>query len=290
MSGGPDSLALLLLANDVLPGDFEAATVDHGLRLEAAAEASMVAAVCEQRGIAHRTIRLGLSEGARLQERARAARYAALAGWVRERGLGALVTAHHRDDQVETLVMRLNRGAGVRGLAAMRAYSAVLGDPALPLLRPLLGWSRNDLRGVVDRAGLRPAEDPSNRDQRFERVRVRDGMARCDWLDPAGLAAAARHCADASDALDWAAGVEWSNVAGTTDTWTYAPSAPRAVRLRVLARIIQELGGKAPLGADCARWLDALEAGAIATLGGVRGDGRAMRWVFTRARAHRLPD
>lgn len=287
VSGGPDSLALLVLAHAALKVEFEVATVDHGLRAAAADEAVQVAQLCARLGIAHRTIQLDLTGGAAVQERARDARYLALAAWLHERGLAALVTGHHADDQAETLVMRLNRGAGVRGLAGMRPVAAVPGEPALPLLRPLLGWRRAELQTVIENAGIEASDDPSNRDNRFERVRIRAGLADANWIDPAALAIAARHLADADAALDWAAEGEWRTVERGANACAYAPSAPRAVRLRVLERIVRELVGGAPRGRDLARWLDALEGGGVATLGGVRGDGTMRPWRFTPARPHR---
>lgn len=287
VSGGPDSMALLVLAAEVLPGAFEVATVDHGLRPEAAAEAAMVAAVCGGRGIEHRKIRLDLPPGSAVQERAREARYAALAQWAREGGLSAIATAHHLDDQAETLVMRLNRGAGIRGLAGMRARSVVPGDPALPLLRPLLGWRRSALHAVVATAGVIAADDSTNRDLRFERVRVRKGLAEAGWLDPAGLARASAHIADGDDAIAWAVDKEWEGVSFNLDGCTYSPQAPRAVRLRVLERIVLEMAGRTPRGTDCARWLDSLAEGRVGTLSGVKGDGRTIPWQFEMVPPHR---
>ena len=287
VSGGPDSLAMLVLAHQTITGLFEVATVDHGLRLQAADEAAMVALLCARLGIAHRTLKLDLAAGTAVQERARNARYAALAAWLRGCNLAALVTGHHADDQAETLVMRLNRGAGVRGLAGMRPRATVPGDPALALLRPLLGWRRAELRTVAEQAGLSPSDDPTNRDLRFERARIRADLAGASWIDPAALAISARYLADADAALDWAATSEWRAVEWVAATCAYAPIAPRAVRLRVLERIVTHLGGLAPRGRGLARWLDALESGGVATLGGVRGDGRRMPWRFARTQPHR---
>ncbi len=287
VSGGPDSLALLVMAHQIFAGRFEVATVDHGLRAAAADEAALVAEICARLGIEHRMIRLDLHSGTGVQERARDARYTALAGWLRERGLSALVTGHHLDDQAETLLMRLNRGAGVRGLAGMRPVATVPGEPALPLLRPLLGWRRAELQSVIDCAGLAACADPSNHDPRFERVRVRTGLAAAGWIDPAALAAAARHLADADAALDWATTVEWRAIEWADAACTYAPAAPRAVRLRAVERIVLELTAKSPRGRDLARWLDALEGGGVATLGGVRGNGTRLPWRFTLVRPHR---
>nr|WP_281190658.1 tRNA lysidine(34) synthetase TilS [Novosphingobium lentum] len=288
VSGGADSLALLALAHAALPGGFAVATVDHGLRDGSAADARLVERACAARSIACSTLRLALEPGSAVQERARTARYTALADWALARGLRAIATAHHADDQAETMAMRLNRGAGVRGLAGMRARSQVPGAPQLPLLRPLLGWRRAELAEAIAATGLVAANDPSNRDPRFERVRIRHGLAASDWLDPAGLARSAAHLADADEAIAWAATREWAErVEGGPGDLTWAPQAPRAVRLRVLARIVVELGTSEPRGAELARWLAALESGAVATLAGVRGDGEKVPWRFVTAAPHR---
>ncbi len=275
VSGGPDSLALLLLAHAAIKGRIEAATVDHGLRAESAAEAAMVASVCAGRGIPHQTLAVTVQAG-NVQDAARTARYAALAGWAAQRGLGAVATAHHADDQAETLVMRLNRASGLDGLAGVRARGNVPGSPSLSLLRPVLGWRRSELGEVVVAAGLVPVQDPSNRDSRFDRVRVRASLAECDWLDVAALAQSASHLADAADVLDWATEREW---AGTVtigpDAIRYRPQAPRAIGLRVLARAIALLGTGAR-GGDIARLHD--RAGG--SLGGVVARFEAGEWVL----------
>jgi len=262
------------------------ATVDHGLRPTSAIEAADVAAICAARGIAHTTLPIALAPGTAVQERARDGRYRALDGWCCERGLAALVTAHHADDQAETMVMRLNRGAGLRGLAGMRARALVPGGD-LPLLRPLLGWRRESLVTLVAGAGIAAVDDPSNRDMRFERVRVRADLAGAAWLDRAGLVATAGHLAEADAALDWAAGhvpLESAHGAIALD-----PALPRALALRVLERVIARFGGGPPRGRDLARWHDRLAAGEVATLAGVRGDGRARPWRFTPVPPHRGP-
>ncbi len=287
VSGGPDSLALLLLAHRALGAERMAvATVDHGLRSDSAGEAAMVARLCDGLGVAHDTLAVAVTAGTAVQERARIARYRVLDVWGHDRGLGALVTAHHADDQAETLMMRMNRGVGLRGLAGMRARAIVPGG-SLPLLRPLLGWRRADLAAVVAQAGIAAADDPSNRATRFERVRVRAGLAGAPWIDPAGLAATASHLAEADAALDWAAaqimaGDRAGEVLGD-------PALPRALALRVLERVIAQMGTSVPRGRDLARWHDRMAAGEIATLAGVRGDGRERPWRFTLVRPHRSP-
>ncbi|HZF46065.1 MAG TPA: tRNA lysidine(34) synthetase TilS, partial [Sphingomonadaceae bacterium] len=199
VSGGPDSLALLLLARGALPDQIEVATVEHGLRPESAREAGMVAELCSAYSIPHRILTVKVARG-NVQDKARAARYAALARWMGDRGLGALATAHHADDQAETLLMRLNRGSGVAGLAGVRARGVVPGTELL-LLRPLLGWRRTELAGIVERWGLEPALDPSNEDPKYDRVRIREALRSADWLDVAGVAASASHLAEAEGVM-----------------------------------------------------------------------------------------
>ena len=286
VSGGPDSLALLALAHAALPGNFAVATVDHGLRAGSAAEAAMVAGLCEGLGIAYRTLTVEVPRAGNLSAAARTARYAALGHWARELGLTAIVTAHHVDDQAETLLLRLNRGAGLGGLAAMRPKSPVPGNPAIALLRPLLGWRKAELVAVVAAAGWTSADDPSTRDPRFDRARLRAALATGELLDPARVAASAGHLRDAAEALDWAITREFAErVTPDVQATIYRPLAPRAIRLGVLARIVAGTGDGAqpPRGDELTRLLASLEAGGIATLGGWRGDAReAGLWRFTR--------
>src|SRR3954470_23762026 len=155
VSGGPDSLALLLLAAAAFPANVHAATVDHRLRPEAAAEAAHVAMICAGLGIPHRILAVTVAPGASVQAQARAARYAALGGWMAEEGLEALLTGHHQDDQAETLLMRLVRGSGLAGLAGIRPAARIAG---VKVCRPLLGWRRAELAAIVAAAGLRAIE------------------------------------------------------------------------------------------------------------------------------------
>jgi tRNA(Ile)-lysidine synthase len=281
-------MALLLLAATFAPGPIMAASVNHGLRSESADEVAVVAKLCAQQNISHTTITLKLEGGSAVQARARAARYAALGNWALTHGLSALVTAHHADDQAETLLMRMNRGAGVRGLSGMRPVSAVPGCPECALVRPLLGWRRSELAAVVDAAGETAVDDPSNRDLRFERARVRARLANVSWLDSRALAASASHIAAADAALEWAAERAFAAVQCEDAKAHWAPDdVPRVVALRVLERILVYLGREIPRGSAVARWHDQLAAGHVATLAGVRGDGRKADWSFTRAAAPR---
>lgn len=282
VSGGPDSLALLLLARAALPDRIAAATVDHGLRPEAAQEAEMVARVCASLDVPHRTLRVEVPAG-NVQSQARAARYAALAEWMEAEGLEALATAHHADDQAETLLLRLNRGSGASGLAGVRARGLVP-NKRLPLVRPLLGWRRAELAGIVSAAGIDAAQDPSNLDDRFDRVRIRKALAGAGWLDVPALAQSASNLADADAALEWAAAREWSEaVTKGPMGLTYRPAAPRAIALRVLTRLVTELGGEAPRGSAVARLFDSLVARQPASIGNLVARAMPDGWSFTKA-------
>lgn len=166
VSGGVDSLALLVAAAGVAGDRTGVASLDHGLRAEAATEVERVRELARSLGLAFHTESLHLRPGPGLESRARAARYAALERIAREHGYGAIATAHTADDQAETLLMRLARGSALRGAGAIRT-------DAPRLLRPLLGVRRTDTAAVVAGAGLVPAQDPTNADPRFFRTRIR---------------------------------------------------------------------------------------------------------------------
>ena len=279
----------MLLAQAVLPGRFAVATVDHGLRDQSASEASLVGAICAQHSIKHYVITLALGSGSGVQTRARAARYSALGAWLKAEGLGALVTAHHADDQAETLLMRLKRGAGVRGLAAMRPQVPVPGHSDLTLLRPLLSWRRSELNEIVFAAGIKPVDDPSNRDLRFERARLRADLALSNWLDIAALVRSAGHLAEADFALDWAVARAFADVRQEGDVIFWEPGQiPRVLGIRVLERIVEALGRSKPRGSELARWFDALAGGRIATLASVRGNGADRIWNFVTVKPPRI--
>lgn len=282
VSGGPDSLALLLLAHAAVPGRIAAATVDHGLRAESAAESAFVGQICSELEVPHTALKVSVEPG-NMQAQARSARYTALAAWMKQDGLAALATAHHADDQAETLLARLNRGSGVAGLAGVRASSVVPGT-RLPLIRPLLGWRRADLAEAVAAVGLAAVQDPSNRDDRFDRARIRKALAGANWLDVPALALSAAHLADADAALAWAAAREWSEaVVKAPMGLTYRPKAPRAVALRVLTWIVTELDGAEPRGSAVARLFDSLLARQPASIGGLVARVIPDGWSFTKA-------
>ncbi len=275
VSGGPDSLALLLLAAAVRPQLIAAATVDHGLRPESRAEAAMVASLCAQRDVPHSilTVAWPAPPKSNLQARAREARYDLLGNWALESALGAIATAHHLDDQAETLLMRLARGAGIGGLGATRVSRPLIAN--VQIVRPLLGWRKADLAAVVADAGVTPVDDPSNRDPRHDRVRMREWLKRADWADPERLAASANWLNEADEALDWAlAPLVQARV--TRDQATLSVDAsemPRELQRRLLLAAFAELGAAKPRGPELARALDTLRKGGKTTLSGLKIEG-----------------
>lgn len=289
VSGGPDSVALLLLAAAARPGQIEAATIDHALRPGARAEAEMVAGLCRKMGVPHAilTARWERDPETAIQERARGERYRLLGYWAEERGLSAIVTAHHAEDQAETLLMRLARGAGVKGLAAMRPRSVTPGSH-IRLARPLLGWVRSELEQICADAEVAPAHDPSNDDLRFERVRIRLALgAEAGWLDPGAVARSATHLAEADDALKWAAELEWDRaVDERRDHVSYRQTgAPGEIVRRVVSRAVRKLateGDRDLRGSEIDRVLSVIGKGGTATLRGVLCSG-GRNWRFERA-------
>jgi tRNA(Ile)-lysidine synthase len=179
VSGGPDSIALMWLAarwrRALARGPrLVAVTVDHGLRAEAAREARDVKRLARVLDLPHRTVRwLGAKPKTGLPAAARAARYHLLAQVARASGASHILTAHTRDDQAETLLMRLLRGSGIAGLSAMARESERDG---VVLARPFLDVSKSRLTATLKKANISFAEDPTNRDLNFTRPRIRAVM------------------------------------------------------------------------------------------------------------------
>lgn len=286
VSGGPDSVALLLLAASACPG-VRAATVDHGLRPEARGEADEVARLCRRLRVPHAILSARVErEGEGLQAAAREARYRALATWMDTEGLGLLLTGHHEDDQAETLLMRLNRGSGVAGLAGIRASGPVPGAPHLSMARPLLGWRRDELAEIVHRAGIEPALDPSNRDPAYDRARLRTEMEGADWLDRQGVARSAAFLAEAEEALAWtAAGLAEERIAEVGDAVSLRPAGlPAEILRRLVIACLRRLDAEAaPRGEKLSAMILALQEGRSATLAGIKAEAKGELWLFAPA-------
>jgi tRNA(Ile)-lysidine synthase len=275
VSGGPDSLALLLLAAAARPGMVEAATVDHGFRAESADEAEMVATICKDMGVHHATLTVEWpgQPTANLQARAREARFWLLDVWALRRGLPSVATAHHAEDQAETLLMRLARGAGLRGLVGARRRRLL--DGGVHVVRPLLDWRRAELAAIVEGSGLTPVDDPANRDPRHDRSRFRTVIDAADWANVDRLAASAAWLADADEALDWMTkALTISRLVPDGDALVLDSSGlPKELQRRLLLSAFDRLDARHPRGPDLDRAMRALAAGKSATLSGLKLKG-----------------
>jgi tRNA(Ile)-lysidine synthase len=290
VSGGSDSMALLLLAHAAMPARISAATVDHRLRVGSEKDGTLVAATCAELGVPHVVlVPEAPIAGASLQAQAREARYALLTGWARGAGADCLATAHQADDQAETFLMRAARGSGLSGLAGIRARNVIHG---FPVIRPLLEWRRAELRAIVRRAGAGFVDDPANADFRHDRTRFRALLEREEWLGAANLAASAAHLAEADADVramtDWLWG-ERSELAEDECRVT-VDGLPRELRRRLVRRAIADVRALAAIetpawseAAGIEPLLDALEAGRGATRGGVQGSVRGGQWRFRAA-------
>ncbi|HYH70006.1 MAG TPA: tRNA lysidine(34) synthetase TilS [Methyloceanibacter sp.] len=254
VSGGPDSLALLHLAAPWAQANgiaLTVLTVDHGLRAGSAIEAERVAIGAARLGLPHATLRwtppADLTSG--LQASARQARYDLLAGYCHQQGIKALLTAHHRDDQAETFLMRLARGSGLDGLAAMPVRGAWAG---IAVLRPLLDVPKARLVATLEERGVSFSTDPSNSDPRFERTRLREEsetLARIG-LTAEAIARSVGRLRRAREALEHATEAFLSahgeaHEAGycVLDRGALA-TAPEEIALRALARVLDAVTGR----------------------------------------------
>jgi tRNA(Ile)-lysidine synthase len=267
-------------------------TVDHRLRAESAAEAAGVSRTCAQLGVPHVTLPVTVAPGASLQARARQARYEALAMWSAKHRIPAVLTAHHLDDQAETLLMRLARGAGVGGLAGVRESRELA--PGVRLVRPLLRWRKQELIALVERAGLEAVDDPANRDFRHDRTKARAALQQVPGLDPEALAASASWLGEVDAALRWTVGqlaADRVRLEGDGAT-LMALDLPPELQRRLLLAAMKELGAPPPRGADLHRAVAKLSAGGRCTLGGLVMSG-GDQWILQKeiraARSRAVP-
>jgi tRNA(Ile)-lysidine synthase len=256
-------MALLLLAAAACPGRVEAATVDHRLRPESATEAADVAALCAHIGIAHAILTPAKPISGSVQAAARTARYALLHDWRAARGIDWLLTAHHADDQRETMMMRLNRSSGVGGLAGVRRMQS-------HLARPLLHWRHGELVALVAAAGVKAVDDPSNRDLRYDRAAMRAALADFDALDPAALARSADALADADAALDWMTArlIAEASPPGEPQCLVWNAVYPIEIKRRILIAWLRHADpALAPRGEQVTALIAALDGGTAAMIG-----------------------
>ena len=221
-----------------------AATVDHRLRPASAAEAAGVSALCETLGVPHATlVWSGPKPSTRLMERAREARYRLLVAHARTVGADMIATAHHADDQAETVLFRLMRGSGVAGLAGMAALSERDG---VTLARPLLSIAKADLVAVCRARGVPFVEDPSNADRSYARPRLRALMGALaeEGLDAEGFGRLARRAAEADAALATMTEAAEARLGENPIDAGALVLEPIAVVQRLVMRRIAAVGGK----------------------------------------------
>jgi tRNA(Ile)-lysidine synthase len=263
VSGGPDSIALMWLAarwrRALRRGPrLLAVTVDHGLRAEAAVEARDVKRLARSLDLPHRTLRWsGTKPKTGLPAAARTARYRLLAQAARSHGATHILTAHTRDDQAETLLMRMLRGSGIAGLAAMARESEREG---VLLARPFLNVSKSQLVATLKKAKVGFADDPTNRDLHFTRPRIRAVMPAlaAEGGDARSLARLASRLARANAAVEiladgaerYLALKDRESAQPGLDVKTFDANAfaaiPEEIRLRLLLRAVNRFGHEGP--------------------------------------------
>jgi tRNA(Ile)-lysidine synthase len=255
ISGGSDSTALMWLASRwakalVQPPKISVLTVDHGLRSEAAFECARVADWAGALGLdAHILTWTGGPPASGLQAKARDMRYGLMRDWCLANKATLLVTAHTLEDQAETLLMRLARGSGIRGLSSMRPE-----EGPVVLERPLLQTSRAELRATLTAAGHPWIEDPSNADERFERVRLRKALPLLAelGLTPAAVARSATRLERALQPLEelcrsfLAQHVEVRPEGFAVVDLQHFRKLDDEIAIQVLERLLGRLGGGAP--------------------------------------------
>ncbi len=278
VSGGPDSIALLLLAEHVFPGRIAAATVDHMLRPEARTEAEFVAEICAERDIPHHILTPTIPIRGSVQAEARRVRYQLLHGWMEREKIAWLATAHHADDQLETLIMRVLRGSGIDGMSAIRARRGAV-------LRPLLGFSKQNLTEYVAGKGITAINDPSNRDQSFDRVRVRQALSQLEGFDVSLASQSAAALDDARTAINWVVDeLKKKHIQRTADGCLLDNHGfPNEITRRLLLKCLHICDpALSPRGEQLRRTIASLERGETCTLGNILCVG-GETWTFSPA-------
>lgn len=278
VSGGADSMALAALAFNWAAergGRTTALIVDHGLRAESAHEAALTASRLLALGMeAHILVWDGDKPDNGIQAAARRARYDLMDRWCRDHGVLHLLVGHHADDQAETFMMRVRRGSGPDGLAAMAAVRELT---ACRVLRPLLAFPKARLIATLNQRGIDWVEDPSNSNPKYARTALRHDLAERD-IDSSEVGIATERFARVRQVLETEA-ARWLARFAELDPCGFARidraafvHAPEEIRLRVLARLSRCIGGGiyGPDIASVERLLIRLESGKGATLGGAR--------------------
>lgn len=281
VSGGSDSLSLMHLAAGWLATKpagaprLSVVTIDHKLRAQSATEAAHVARAARDLGLDHATLVWGGEKPkAGVQAAAREARYDLISQYLNERKLQFVATAHTADDQAETLVMRLARGSGVEGLAAMKPEVRYK-NSSITILRPLLTVKRSELQDELKARGIAWFDDPSNANTSFERPRIRAEHASLNRLGlrADALVLSSRRLSRANDAIEAmtrqaarracvCGALKISDLGYARLDWTWLIEQPAEVRIRMLARLIAAIGG----------------SGSVVSLGQLEAHTEAQQW------------
>ncbi|MGB5724417.1 MAG: tRNA lysidine(34) synthetase TilS [Parasphingorhabdus sp.] len=278
VSGGPDSLALLLLAFNACPGRIAAATVDHGLRPASRTEADFVASICRERGIPHAILRPVVPIRGSIQSAARRARYGLLNDWMREGHIDWLATAHHADDQLETMIMRILRGSGIDGMSGIREKRG-------NIVRPLLHLPKSALETYVADHGIEAVNDPTNHDQGFDRVRVRNALKDLEGFDTSLASQSASALGAAREAIEWHVEQLAAEHVKSTENGCALSKAdfPHEIQRRLLLKCLHICEPSlSPRGHQIDQTIIALEQGETITLGDILCRGGA-KWTFEAA-------
>ncbi len=246
VSGGADSLALALLTKHYADSNdlqMTTLTVDHGLRSNSTDEAQWVHDLLTEKGIRHETLVWNHDSvpHTKIQERARVARYDLLGQWCLANGVGALLTAHHQDDQIETFFMRLAHRSGLKGLSSM---SAVRMMPFGKLVRPLLSVPKERLIATLKAFRCEWCDDPSNTNDAFERVRLRKALSNLyeqELLAPDAVAASIKKLQDVDEFLDESVATFFSAYALDRFSLKAFQAQHVVLQKRILGHVIRQL-------------------------------------------------
>lgn len=296
VSGGGDSIAMMHIARDWAAGRrIMVATVDHGLRDGSAAEAKQVHRWTTDLGLPHATLLWQReTDAGNLMAQARDARLRLLSGWAQRNDLPMVLLGHTADDQAETLMMRLGRGAGIDGLASMAEWRDAFGTR---WLRPMMNIGRDELRDWLRQRQIEWFDDPSNDNENFDRVRIRKAMAAMG-LDVTALARAANHIGEARDALSHYASLASKDAVISQGRLILSrqsfTNAPQEIRRRLIVASCRWVTGAdyPPRRNTILHALHAINAGSRVTLDGalIEPSADGIRIAREPAAALRAPD
>lgn len=258
VSGGGDSMALLLALHHYvqksnLSVKLVALTVDHKLRADAAIEAEQVAQWCQNLGVEHHILEWQFEQmpNSGIQQKARDARYQLMGEFCIARHIGKLFVGHNLEDNAETFLMRLKRGAGLRGLGSIAlTMQRDVDGQSIDIVRPFLSLKRADLRDYLQQYEQAWFDDISNLNEKFERVQIRKFLSENDVLACENVAQSASRLARADDALEfyledfWQAKVEFLPLGIAHVKADDFTALPAELQLRLLARLIWAIGGQ----------------------------------------------